>query len=137
LFTAEQAFFAQYNQYYGAFDSIGFAISGNAGYNVGFPAVGAAAPLGAPAGTPTCFHACAANGLAPAACMANYATWTCNNLNGTYPGMAAAAVAPAVGPPALFTAGAIAKLNPNAAAATYDQWTMNENQVLSNTISGL
>jgi type IV pilus assembly protein PilA len=136
IFTAEQSFYAQYTSYYGGFDVIGFAPSGVVGYNVGFTGMGAL-PANVTAGGPTCDSTCTASTVFNASCNgvnANYVTWTCSMLNGTYSALPAAAVAPTA---TSFTAGAIAKLNPNALAASYDTWTMDQGQNLKNTVSGL
>ena len=36
MYTAQKAFFAEWNQYYSDFDAVGYGLEGNLGYHVGF-----------------------------------------------------------------------------------------------------
>ncbi len=48
MYTAQKAFYAEWNQYYADFNAVGFGVSGDLGYNVGFSA-GTNGPLTHPA----------------------------------------------------------------------------------------
>lgn len=135
IFTAEAAFFAEYNTYSARFDSIGYSATGNVTYDAGFAADLGAPPAAAPQGTATCIASCpgAAPGAIPACAAGFGAGWACATPTGT--GAIAAAAAVAVGG-LTYIAEARSRINPGAAAVD-DVWRITQLQALTNFASGL
>lgn len=128
LYSAERAFSAEWQTYYGQFEVVGYAPVGDYRYQHGFPANGGTIPPNytGPAATGADFATttyCAQNAAVNANGCA--VVWT-TALGGGVPG-----VAPTV---AAFTIGARGDIGN---ATTNDQWTMDQNKVLSNTANGL
>ncbi|MGH1467697.1 MAG: type IV pilin protein [Bdellovibrionales bacterium] len=45
MYTSQKAFYAEWNQYYGDFNAVGYGLSGDLGYNVGFNSSGQNGPV--------------------------------------------------------------------------------------------
>lgn len=132
LYTAEKAFFAEYNVYDSRFSAIGFAPEGKLRYNVGFGAAGFQAGAGhGYTATPSTSHVsanayCGAAGAFVRGCtMLNGAT------NAAPPAINAASVTAAN----TFVAEAQAVISSTIGAA--DIWQINEVKSLNNTASGI
>lgn len=139
VFTAEKAFFAEWNQYWGDFRDIGVAPEGKLRYRFGFAAAGAAIP--APfnpsttgGGAGTAFNSSIAAARAPGA--TEDATTVV-----AFAAAAAAGTCGAGGNPtgsgsgATFRATGLAHISTQTAAN--DTWTMDQAKTLCNNISGL
>lgn len=130
VYTAQKAFNAEYSQFYGSLRTIGFSPdSQNLRYNVGFSALGVAAPATIPGADALIFDisvagACTYSGVA-SNCIFDAVRYT------------VAAVASSV-PPTLTTFTASASGNPNARLlGNVDVWTINENKVLNWATQGI
>lgn len=130
LYTAEKAFFAEWNQYYGDFRAIGYQPDGQLTYNVGFANGGAPGPATHPNATYAGVNA---------------ALFSAQNTCGTAPAVAASINCQIIGVPVALSgvavinnAAAIRTFTVEAAAnidgdATPDRWTINQNKLIQVT----
>lgn len=133
LYTAEKAFYAEWNRYFADFRHIGFAPEGNLRYRVGFTATAPSIPANSGYTGPNCLNpAVACNAAA-----ANIATNTfCPTTTGqasvcTETPFAQALTAATInGTGQTFTAQAAGNID---ADATVDRWTVNEGKNIINT----
>nr|BFD62398.1 hypothetical protein BdHM001_10790 [Bdellovibrio sp. HM001] len=144
LYTAEKAFFTEYNTYDSRFAAVGFTPEGALRYNVGFSAAGTIAGVGDGYQTAPSVASFDARGY----CGTTAGTYTrgCTLLNGAAAGAgvpqaiqnsycpASASGAPAncVTAKATFQAGAGGIIQ-----TTYDAWAIDHSKALRNTINGI
>jgi type IV pilus assembly protein PilA len=138
IFTAEQAFYAEYSAFTTRFDAIGFAPSGTLGYNTGFAADFAPPASYTAVSNAACLKTClsAVAPLAAGSCTngASFIAWRCTMPNAAFLSPAPAAATTAT----TFQAAAISGVNPNlVAAATADMWQIDNTQLLTNPQNGL
>lgn len=133
LYTAEKAFFSEYNSYDSRFEAVGFSPEGGLRYNVGFGAAGIIA--GANVGfnvtglTAAWFNTvayCGTNGAYQRGCT------TLRGATGAVPPALATSYVTAQN---TFIAGATAQIQSSSTRA--DTWTMNENKQLQNVSVGI
>ncbi len=129
IFTAEKAFFAEWNTYTTRFDSIGYRPEGTLNYMTGFftdffPAAMPANFPGALNGTPTCIRTNAQGVAAAPGCVAGFANWAIS-----LPASTAAELGASTAAAATFNAQAKGRLN----GAADDIWDINQNNNLVNT----
>ena len=123
MYTAQKAFFAEWNQYYGDFNAVGYGLDGDMGYLVGFTGAGNNGPATHPSGTyknnpATIYHGDESTGFCNAAdCTVSKSGATVTNLN------TSAAVTAAT----TFKFGAIANLDSD---STFDRWNIDEDRKL-------
>ncbi len=133
LYTAEKAFFAEYNAFDSRFGAVGFTPEGQLRYNVGFGAAGFQA--GAANGYTTALVAPQTAVSASGYCGADGAMANgCTMLYGTNNVAPAAVQAANVTTSNTFIAGANAFIQTGAAE---DRWTINHLKVITNTQSGI
>ncbi len=134
IYTAEKAFFAEYNVYDSRLRAIGFVPEGKIRYNVGFSAAGTVAnatngyaPTTAPAADFDALTICGDSGVMENGCT------TINGVDNAEPPVIKAAVTatPVTGP--IFTAGTAANLT----AVATDRWTIDNQKVVTNTSDGI
>jgi len=117
MYTAQKAFFAEWTQYYGDFNAVGYGLEGDLGYLVGFTAAGPAAPLTHPnpvyAGNPALVFD-AANFCGGPTCDVSKSRAVVGNL----PASVISATVPWT-----FTFGATANIDDDIA---FDTWTINQ-----------
>lgn len=132
LYTAEKAFHAEWNIYYGSFNEVGYTPEGDMRYNVGFTNVGGPANLQTAIGYPRAPST--ANFNSGAYCAANGSE--CSNLAfvGTINSGTANVSTVVTGPgnTASFTAEAIGDIG----GAADDDWTIDQTKNLSNLTDG-
>ncbi len=133
IYTTMKTFQAEWNQYYGDFNALGYDMAGTLSYNIGF---GTNAPAG-----PATHPVLAYQAVAPI--FAAHLKCGAPNVKGTLSpecdlGIGAAAILPpatalitAVGPLQTFTAGARGNID---ADATFDYWTINNLKVLQQPV---
>ncbi len=124
LYTAEKAFFAEWNQYYGDFRAIGYQPDGALLYNVGFAGNGVAGPANHPSATfagnnPTANFRRSRTACANATFTCTYAVVPPNLTGGT--NVAAATT---------FSIQARANIDGDAGT---DDWTLNQNKTFAVT----
>ncbi len=131
IYIGEQAFFAEWAQYYGDFRDIGFSPSGAMKYSVGFASLGIAAPAAPFQGSTTgCAVALAFNSkVACAAPNANTVAAPAFAASAAVGGCTAEVV-PAAN---AFTASGIGAIG----GAANDVWTMTQAQTICNNVTGL
>lgn len=130
LYTAEKAFYAEYNTYDPRFEAIGYKPEGKLRYNVGFsggPLANASNGYNPTAAISAATEAISYCGAAGA--MAKGCTMLDDGTGGQPPGVPAAAVTAIIS----FTGGAIANLM----GTGNDTWTMDNNKILTNTTDGI
>ncbi len=70
MYTSQKAFYAEWNQYYGDFNAVGYGLSGDLGYNVGFRGAGRNGPATHPSptyrGRPPVVRSANSNNMCPA-----------------------------------------------------------------------
>lgn len=135
LYTAEKAFFAEYNAFDSRFGAVGFTPEGQLRYNVGFGGAGfqAGAANGYTtvlAGFQAAFQAGQGDYCGAGGAMAN----GCTMLNGTNNLAPAAVQGTNLTTSNTFVAGANAFIQTGAAE---DRWTINQLKVITNTQSGI
>lgn len=136
VYTAMQAFNAEWNRYYGDFNAIGYQAAGDLQYDVGFAAAGPAGPMQHPNTAyrnvaPTVFRAtqvCANNANANAVCRMKGNTAA---ERGLVTRVATATINAAANQ---FIAGADGNLD---ADAQTDQWTINHTKQVNNLINDI
>lgn len=121
MYTAQKAFFAEWNQYYANFDAVGYGLDGDLGYVVGFSGAGVAGPVTHP--NPAYTGAAGANINAIAYCALAINNCRPNKANATAANLPAALTALTT-----FTFGATANIDNDPA---FDQWTINESRQLT------
>lgn len=135
IYTAEKAFFAEYNIYSGYFGVVGYTPEGQLRYNLGFGAAGPAlAALQAAGWTQAALPPAPGNLFATVTyCPASggRCTQLADGLGalGTLP---AAATVPAAGN--TFVAGAAGRIRQG--AVNSDQWTINDTKAFANVLDG-
>lgn len=135
IYTANKAFYAEFNIYDSRFTVIGYSPEGKLRYNMGFPAGGQCTLLSAgyttvPTITSTdALTYCGANGVFANGCTV---LQDGQGANGVLP--ATAALACVAAGTSTFTAGASGRISSN--APQVDQWTMTQNKELTNTQDG-
>ena len=151
FYTANKAFFAEYNFYHSSFGVIGFVPEGAMKYNVGFAANSTIAAANLIAFGYTSGYGAAgtvkdvANRIATVHCA--IAGVGCTNAGMPVAASITAACALAGENNALPAAGGVGanaflvcaagRPNPNAPAGIFDTWTMNQDKALTNTIDGI
>jgi type IV pilus assembly protein PilA len=149
LYTAEKAFFVEYNAYHTAFQAVGFAPEGKLRYNVGFSGAGtnAAAAQGyvAPATVDlTKFSAvlyCGVDGAFGAANTTQALCTTVRGANGAAPPAipgtpgGSPATVTAIGASPTFYAAAAARISTN--STNDDVWVIDYRKELLNRINGI
>lgn len=142
IYTANKAFFAEYNNYYSMFGVIGYAPEGRMRYNVGFsgspaaPALNTYYPSGAPAAASAQAQITAAT-YCPLSIGGAAGTAACTQLAEAAAGGAIAAATITNNPAAgakLFIAQARSLLVTGNQA---DVWTINQVKLINNTQNGL
>lgn len=134
LYTTEKAFQAEWNQYYGDFNALGFTVAGVLGYNIGFANGAAVGPATHPV---LAYRAAAvtfnANVLCGAPGVANTASAECDLGVGASPGALPATnvINNAAVPIATFAAGARGNID---ADAIFDQWQINQLKQLTQPV---
>ena len=126
MYTAQKAFFAEWNQYYGDFNAVGYGLDGDMGYVVGFTGAGNDGPETHPSSTyndtaATVYHGgtTSGSGFCDAAdCTISQSGADESNLH-----------SPAVSDDDDFLFGAVANLDGE--IGKYDKWTINEKRKLS------
>jgi type IV pilus assembly protein PilA len=139
LYSAEKAFFAEWNYYFAAFRDIGFSPEGNLRYRVGFAAAGDPIPAGVgytgpsnPTGTgATAATLFATNTYCPAALGGN---GLCTETPFAQSGALAGTNVSNAVTPQTFLAMASGNID---ADAGLDNWTINHAKALVNTLSDL
>ncbi len=130
IYTAEKAFHAEWNVYYGSFNEIGYEPEGQMRYNVGFSAVGLpAANLQTDLGYPRA--AVSTNFNSGSYCNASP---NCMSLStvGTLANVAPSTNITGIAALATFTAGAVG----NIGGANNDDWTIDQSKDLQNMVDG-
>lgn len=135
LYTAEKAFFAEWNYYFTDFRDIGFAPEGNLRYKIGFGAAGVALPANIGYSGPSNANPAAAT-TATQYATTTYcpATVTANASTQCTETAYAMALPTTSETQVKFTGGASGNVDDD---ATADQWTINETKNLINTKSDL
>jgi len=123
MYTAQKSFYAEWTQYYGDFNAVGFGLDGDLTYGVGFSAAGVAGPTRHPfapyQAAPTVFQAaqyCTATGT----CFSKIANIPLATLVANLP--------PAVPAVATFVFGASTDLDND---GIYDQWTIDDTRTFT------
>lgn len=125
MYSSQKAFFAEWNQYYGDFNAVGFGVDGNLGYVVGFNGPGTAGPVNHP--TPA--YAGAAPLVRDADAYCSAAVNNCDIRNARV----GVAVLPASSAELnTFTFAAAANIDSD---PTVDRWTIDENRRLEQQIA--
>ena len=129
LYTAEKAFHAEWNIYYGSFNEVGYTPEGDMRYNVGFTGVGLAAGNVQNLGYPR----------APITTNFNSGTYCnaaadCRSLTfvGTLNAVTPSSNVTGPGATATFTAGAVGDIG----GAADDDWSITQAQTLTNVVDG-
>jgi type IV pilus assembly protein PilA len=128
MYTSQKAFYAEWNQYYGDFNAVGYGLSGAIGYQVGFRGAGAVGPVNHPTGAAGYAGQAPAIRNSSAFCAAgnggNAAGGECNDLKANVP--ATSTVGATAANVNNFVFGGMANLDDD---GTTDQWTINERKV--------
>lgn len=128
MYTSQKAFYAEWNQYYGDFNAVGYGLSGAVGYQVGFNGAGFAGPANHPTGAAGYAGQAPAIRNSSAFCAAgnggNTAAGECNDLKSNVP--ANSTVGGTQADQNTFIFGGMANLDDDAQT---DQWTINERKV--------
>ena len=132
IYVGENAFFAEWSQYYGDFRDIGFSPSGAMKYNVGFSGTNAAPPAPFQGSSTGCAAGTAINSSVGGACATPNAT---NAMAPAFAVSVASAPCLAGSDPtaATFTASGLG----NIGGSVNDSWTISQDQVICNNVNGL
>jgi type IV pilus assembly protein PilA len=132
IYSANKAFYAEWNSYRGNLPDIGFVPEGRLVYHVGFAGVGGAIPAPFVASTFTCAN----TGAGAAACNGSFQvtagmpTFTATSIGC---GQATSASNPNT---TTFLATAIGKIS-ESSATVFDTWGMNHQKILCNRVNGI
>ena len=139
LYTAEKAFFAEWNQYYADFRDIGFSPEGRLNYTIGFSGAGIVSPLtpyngpsGAGAGA-TAFNTTIALAAPNAQPVANIPTAAAVASSGACTNSSAP---PAGGAGVAGTFVALARGDLHPSSGKIDEWTADQNKFICNNTDG-
>lgn len=126
MYTAQKAFYAEWNQYYTDFNAVGYGLSGNLGYNVGFTAAGVNGPVTHPNVT----YANSASVVRHAGQYCAVPANGCTRDNARSTLLVVGTQATAL----LFTFGAAANLDDD---ISIDQWTLDQTKTFSQVVDDI